>query len=217
MATAAPSLYTSSTSSLSTTPSVDAYKTYMHAGYRMSPRRTGPVVVFAGASDAGKTRLVGCVLRGEPPRHEPEPTIMDEMHDRVNGNTEVTVIDTGGHYDYFQLAAEQLAQCTLAVLVFDASRPNTVHTMAKLAAALAASEGQGDVPLIVCANKIDRVPSSYARTNYLDSHPEVARVVEQVRGSVRTSYYIETRCEGPGPHRSVRQLRDLIAAQLPLV
>jgi len=202
--------------SVSESSSVEAYRSYMHAGHRLSPRRTGPVVVFAGPADSGKSRLLWCAMRGEPPRHEPEPTILDELHDRVNSTTEVTVVDTGGHHDYFQLAAEQLAECTLAVLVFDASRPHTVHAVAKYALAVTSFNENATVDVIVCANKLDRVASASERADYLGTHPEVRRVLDGLRESCPQLLYVETRCEGPGPHRSVRQLRDLIASLLPL-
>jgi small GTP-binding protein len=193
--------------------------TYMLATTRMSPRERDASVAFVGASNVGKTTLIMNAIHGRTlmPRTV-VPTIQDDHYTRFNSGTQVMVVDTSGSHVLMPLAAEQLATCSVAVMVFDPRLPETIEALWAYAQTLASFEHQTNVPLILVANKMDLVRDCTDTGADWQRHlpPQSRRALEWIRGSVERSFLVETYCEGRGSHESIMQLRDLIASQLPL-
>ena len=194
------------------------YARYMMAGTRLGQKSADGTVVFVGASGVGKTSLIYSAIHDRQIAAAIDvfaPTDQEDHYTKFNQGARINIVDTGGRPELFPLASEQLAACSVAVMVFDVSRPETIEALQIYADTLSSYEHQSAVPVILVANKMDLVQEPRDWQRRLDR--QYSWTLEMIQGRTERCYLVETQCKQLGAHKTIMQLRDLIARELPLM
>ncbi len=146
-------------------------------------------LVFLGDSGVGKTSLVerfvydslstdmsrtlGAVL------HVKKVDLRESLHKLV-------IWDLGGQESFAELREQYCANASGAFFVFDRTRPETFESIDRWLTAL--RSGAGDVPVVVCENKVDLEPV----ISEDKVHAEIAkRVLKYIQTSATENIHVE--------------------------
>ncbi|MBN2230209.1 MAG: GTP-binding protein [Candidatus Thorarchaeota archaeon] len=146
-------------------------------------------LVFLGESGVGKTSLVerfvydslstdmsrtiGAVL------HVKKVEFRDSLHKLV-------IWDLGGQESFSELREQYCANASGAFFVFDRTRPETFEKLDQWLVAL--RNAAGNVPVVVCENKIDLQPA--IMSDHI--HAEIAkRVLKYIQTSATENIHVE--------------------------
>lgn len=182
------------------------------------------MILFAGPAGVGKTSLINQTLlepNGQRTSRPVEMTVEDSYDTLING-TRVHVIDTGGQSDYRGLVLEKMGRANMVVFVFDVSNAEASLQELEHFAELLVYCRKVLPPVVVVANKCDRVAG--------DWHESLSAAQLSVLDNVSTNHFeavvVGTHCDaGPDGYRlrstlsqrSTTRLRDTLASAMTLL